>query len=169
MGKIVSYIGNFVRVDKVTQEKSNLFFARVLVEVKIDQEFPEMVQFLNEKGAVIDQKVFYAWKPIKCSSCTGYGHSHEQCFKPVKQKKRWVVKADHGKPDTIPARLAEKEARTQISRVEHQEKVGIPQTNNSFAVLTEASTEELFYEMDQQGGLAKGNEMQGLEAPESNG
>lgn len=174
MSKIVSRIGKFVRADKVTQEKSNLSFARVLVEVKIDQQFPEMIQFLNENGVVINQQVYYEWKPIKCTQCNGYGHNKDQCFKPVQQKKKWVEKNMNGKrvanqtekelkvdnPDEIGAR-----PQPPVQQVE----VGIPSMNNSFAMLTEASTEELFYDVGHQEGIVKENEVQGLEAPGRNG
>ena len=90
--KIVESIGKFVRVDEVTLEIANLMFARVLVEVLVDQMFPEVVQFRNEKGYVIEHKVYYGWKPIKCSGCKGYGHNREQCVKPKVIKKIWVKK-----------------------------------------------------------------------------
>lgn len=174
LSNIVSSIGKFVRVDKITQEKSNLLFARVLVEVQTDQEFPEMVQILNEKGIVIDQKVFYAWKPINCTSCNGYGHSHEQCFNPKKQKKVWTVKTNSGKPCPTQSRPIQhdvKEAGTQLSgeEQEHQATVDIPHMNNSFAVLTEASTEELSMKLSNMGGKEMRNEMQELETPEGHG
>lgn len=56
-------------------------FARVLVEVEVDQQFPDRVQFKNEKGMVVDQKAHYAWRPIVCKQCSVYGHSQSECVR----------------------------------------------------------------------------------------
>lgn len=68
-------------------QKGNLLFARVLVEVYIDQPFPEIIKFRNEHGHIVEQTIFYAWKTIKCTSCTGFGHRQVQCHKPKKTHK----------------------------------------------------------------------------------
>lgn len=85
-------IGRYIRMDQVTKEKADLRFARVLVEVKINQTFPECIHFKNEHGCVITQKVYYQWTPIRCLNCKGYGHGMEECVKHQKGKQKWVVK-----------------------------------------------------------------------------
>lgn len=73
-------------------EKEDLMFARVLVEIKIDQDFPEIIQFMNEHGKIMEQKVYYHWKPIRCVSCKGYGNNKDKYVKPQKARQMWVKK-----------------------------------------------------------------------------
>ena len=94
--KIVSRIGKFTMVDQATLSRARLQFARILVEVNVDQEFPDLVHFKDENGVVREQGVLYGWKPILCDKCNGYGHNGGDCVKRHKQdgpiKKVWVVK-----------------------------------------------------------------------------
>ena len=91
--KIAGLVGTVIKVDQATQHRDKLLFAKVLVEVRIDQEFPELIQFLDEKGVIIDQRVEYDWLPISCSICKGMGHTMEKCHKRVnKGKKIWAPK-----------------------------------------------------------------------------
>ncbi|XP_048498021.1 uncharacterized protein LOC125496564 [Beta vulgaris subsp. vulgaris] len=48
--KIAGIIGKPIRTDRAMAQKDMLEYARILVKVKLDQEFPEMVAFMNEKG-----------------------------------------------------------------------------------------------------------------------
>lgn len=41
-------------LDKNTEKKVGLQFARVLVEVKVEDQFPEVIYFRNEKGEIIE-------------------------------------------------------------------------------------------------------------------
>lgn len=50
-----------------------------MVEVEIDQEFLETIQFRNEKGLIVEQNVGYGWKPVYYTSCKGYGHGKTKC------------------------------------------------------------------------------------------
>lgn len=73
LGKIVGQLGVMIKVDLATKTRDKLMFARVLIEVKVDQEFPSVIHFLNEKGVKIDKKVNYDWIPITCTVCRGMG------------------------------------------------------------------------------------------------
>lgn len=42
--------------DHNTEKKTGLHFARLLIEVGVDSVLPEKVNFMNEKGALIEQK-----------------------------------------------------------------------------------------------------------------
>lgn len=50
MNKIVGAIGKPIRTEIATTQKDSIEFARVLVEVRIDQEFPNEICFENENG-----------------------------------------------------------------------------------------------------------------------
>ena len=62
LSKIGSVVGKPLMVDRNTEKKVGLNFARLLAEVKIGAQLPEEIYFRNEKGVVIDQKVVYNWK-----------------------------------------------------------------------------------------------------------
>lgn len=83
--KIVSPIGQFLRLDQTTMNRETLISARMLVVVDVNQEFPSMVKFRNEKGCIVNQPVYHPWKPIQCMKCNGFGHSQLDC---VTQKKK---------------------------------------------------------------------------------
>ncbi|XP_056695410.1 uncharacterized protein [Spinacia oleracea] len=69
-------------------------FAKVLVEANIGQLCPKQIQFVNEKGHVVDQPVEYDWLPILCSHYRGFGHESTLCSKVLEppQRKVWVPK-----------------------------------------------------------------------------
>lgn len=53
--KIVGVIGKPLRTNRATSQKDIFEFARVLVEVSINQDFPNEIMFYNEKGKMISQ------------------------------------------------------------------------------------------------------------------
>lgn len=79
MNKLAELIGKPIRSDRATAQKEMLAYARVLVEVSINQTFPNEISFVNEKGARVHQQVIYECKPIKCSDCGGVEHTVEEC------------------------------------------------------------------------------------------
>lgn len=72
----------------------------MLVEVKLDQEFPKEIIFLNEKGIMTCQLVVYECKLVFCFDCKGIGHTMAECKKKrikiaaqkIKHKQVWVEK-----------------------------------------------------------------------------
>ncbi|KAL2922945.1 hypothetical protein RDABS01_014436 [Bienertia sinuspersici] len=66
-----------------------------MVEVKFNQDFPDYVEFKDEKGNRRRAVLHYEWKPILCSTCHKVGHSQQECYhkKETKQgQKQWVRK-----------------------------------------------------------------------------
>lgn len=106
--KIASSVGKFQKMDQTTLNKDRLMFARILIEVKMDQKFPDVIHFQNENGVIVEQMVYYAWKPVKCLKCNGYGHTKEVCVKKNQQKKVWVVKKKNDEHVTT-VKVAEQE------------------------------------------------------------
>ncbi|XP_074315744.1 uncharacterized protein LOC141651956 [Silene latifolia] len=102
---IAGLVGNFVRKDIATAEKKRLSYARVLVELKMDQHLPDKVQFLDETGNVVVVQVTYEWRPVSCEGCKGFGHDKQQCrkAKPKVQTK--------GKPNPPPEKQKRQEWR----------------------------------------------------------
>ncbi|XP_021739730.1 uncharacterized protein LOC110706131 [Chenopodium quinoa] len=77
--KIGKLIGRPVKTDKITANKEKLEYARLMVEVPVDGEFSAEIDFLDEKGVTVNQKVSYEWKPINCNKCKGMGHDEGNC------------------------------------------------------------------------------------------
>lgn len=46
------------KTDKYTKEKLMLNYARLLVEIPLEGNFPDFIEFANEKNVVIRQKVY---------------------------------------------------------------------------------------------------------------
>lgn len=72
--KITSRLGDPIKWDEATRNRDKLQYARILVEVKIDQKFPEFIQFWNENGCLTEVLALFEGKPIQCQSCNGFGH-----------------------------------------------------------------------------------------------
>lgn len=89
--KIVGLVGDALQMDKATKMKDRLQYARVMVEIQLQQDLPEVIYFCNEHGNVIDKQVEYEWRPTLCKKCGGIGHSEEECRKGGPAKK-WVPK-----------------------------------------------------------------------------
>ncbi|KAL9241930.1 hypothetical protein vseg_015982 [Gypsophila vaccaria] len=91
--KITRLIGSFLRTDANTMLKTFAGFYRVLVNVKMGQEFPNQLKILDEKGNVQVIRVTYDWLPIKCSLCGDMGHQKDDCRKDKQQPKQiWKKK-----------------------------------------------------------------------------
>ncbi|XP_074305014.1 uncharacterized protein LOC141639943 [Silene latifolia] len=79
--KLSSLIGKFVHVDDLTVDRTLLGFARIMVEVEVDQKFPDKITFVDEMGQNVTVLVEYDWLPITCTKCKGIGHTEKQCRK----------------------------------------------------------------------------------------
>uniref|UniRef100_A0A803PJP0 Reverse transcriptase domain-containing protein n=1 Tax=Cannabis sativa TaxID=3483 RepID=A0A803PJP0_CANSA len=78
-------------------ERERLSYARVMIEVIMDQNFPEFLKFENEFGSSTKVNLKYEWKPVGCSHCSGLGRTAAECRKHSNGKPQWVVKQDNRK------------------------------------------------------------------------
>ena len=53
--------------NRITQYKSILKYARILVEMQLSGEIPKSIIFKDEKGVIVNQVVEFEWKTIRCS------------------------------------------------------------------------------------------------------
>ncbi|KAJ8421390.1 hypothetical protein Cgig2_031915 [Carnegiea gigantea] len=81
LSKLGSLLGIPIKIDKFPRDKTILKYARLLIEMKLQDSFPEYIDFVNEHDMVVRQKVEYEWKPSKCNFCRMYGHSDAECRK----------------------------------------------------------------------------------------
>lgn len=70
----MAQIGDPVKCDETTSKREKVQYARVLVRVQIDQNLPNSLVFLDEKGLTQECRVEYEWKPTQCSNCLKFGH-----------------------------------------------------------------------------------------------
>ena len=68
-------------VDYATLNFDKLMFARVFVDMKINEDYPDYISFINENDNLIKLSVLYDWKPILCQHCALFGHTIENCKK----------------------------------------------------------------------------------------
>ncbi|XP_074297629.1 uncharacterized protein LOC141628372 [Silene latifolia] len=94
--KIVGLVGKPVHCDSNTQLKTFIGHARVMVEVKMGGDLPDVIEFTDELDVTHRKIVHYEWRPTICSECKGVGHMARDCRKkqqpgkPVREV--WVPK-----------------------------------------------------------------------------
>lgn len=49
-------------------------YARVLVDIQLDRQFPEFIEFFNEHDMLIRQQVHHELVLVKCNFCGMYSH-----------------------------------------------------------------------------------------------
>lgn len=77
--KIVAQVGDHIKKDEATRNIDKLQYARVLVEMNIDQDFPSPVNFINEVGEKTMVPMTYEWRPVRCWVCSNFGHESKVC------------------------------------------------------------------------------------------
>jgi hypothetical protein len=87
---VASGIGKPLCVDSVIEEQLRIGFARVLVEVSIDSDFPKEIEIVGVDGNRVVVGIEYPWIPIKCMKCKSFGHLAHTCTKV--EKKLWIPK-----------------------------------------------------------------------------
>ncbi|XP_062080013.1 uncharacterized protein LOC133784752 [Humulus lupulus] len=91
MTKIMNSVGKYIRQDRATLAREKLQYARVLIEVNISQELPNVIKFRDENGEAVYVDLYFEWKPDRCASCKGFGHKQEVCKK--KTHKMFLIKS----------------------------------------------------------------------------
>ncbi|XP_074291298.1 uncharacterized protein LOC141618078 [Silene latifolia] len=90
--KIANLVGKYVKSDAATESKTRLGFARLMVELKVDQIFPSNITFMDEKQNKIKITVEYEWKPSTCNKCKQLGHEQNNCRKGLHKKVKKIQK-----------------------------------------------------------------------------
>ncbi|GLT69275.1 hypothetical protein SLA2020_414370 [Shorea laevis] len=72
---IASGVGKPLCADSTTEEQRRLGFARVLVEVNTESDFPKEIEIINSDGLPVNIGVEYPWLPVQCKTCKSFGHA----------------------------------------------------------------------------------------------
>ncbi|KAJ8423454.1 hypothetical protein Cgig2_012911 [Carnegiea gigantea] len=91
LSKLGSMLGVLIKTDRVTKEKTALSYAHMLIEMKLNETFPEYSDFINDWDVVMRQSVKYEWKPIKCDYYQMLGHEDTKCGRKNKIRKELRV------------------------------------------------------------------------------
>jgi len=81
LSKIGSILGIPLMRDEYTRDKSMIKYARLLIDISLDGQFPDYIEFFNEHETLVRQQVVYEWKPIKCFHYKMFGHEESHCKK----------------------------------------------------------------------------------------
>ena len=82
-------LGIPIRTDKYTKDKSFLKYARLLIEIQLEDNFSEYIEFVNEHNVVVRQRVEYEWKLTKCDFCKMYGQTRDDYRKKPQPRIEW--------------------------------------------------------------------------------
>ena len=63
LSKLGSVLGVPLRTDQHTKDKTYLQYTRLLIDIRLNQEFPDYIEFLKDHGVLILQPVTYEWRP----------------------------------------------------------------------------------------------------------
>ncbi|KAG5598713.1 hypothetical protein H5410_030083 [Solanum commersonii] len=75
LSKIGSSLGKPLYADECTTQASRISFARILIEMDVTRPLPKMIKIRDSKGKMLEQQVWYEWKPLFCQKCLQVGHS----------------------------------------------------------------------------------------------
>ena len=100
LSRIASLIGKPLFTDMMTAHRSILTYARVCVEISIDDELPEKVFLQEPNGIMFEQVVEYEWVPSFCKHCNVFGHLEAKCNnKKPSVKQVWRPKVTSAEPE----------------------------------------------------------------------
>ncbi|KAK4736499.1 hypothetical protein R3W88_000196 [Solanum pinnatisectum] len=75
---IAGLVGIPLRADKATTNRERMTYARLLMEIPLNQEYPTCIMFENENGNIVEQRVEYEWKPVLCTKCKNFGYENSE-------------------------------------------------------------------------------------------
>ncbi|XP_039009388.1 uncharacterized protein LOC120137798 [Hibiscus syriacus] len=76
---IASAIGVPLSMDSITASKSRLEYAKVCVEIGVNDELPKFIDVVLRDGQATSVSVDVPWIPSCCRKCMVFGHSEKGC------------------------------------------------------------------------------------------
>nr|XP_016466880.1 PREDICTED: uncharacterized protein LOC107789555 [Nicotiana tabacum] len=95
LGRIASCIGKPICSDRLTAEGERISYARMLIEMAISQELPNVLLIEEAEGIHREQELEYEWRPDFCEVCFQIGKHEVNCEKsPIDKHKYREEKQD---------------------------------------------------------------------------
>ncbi|CAH9135339.1 unnamed protein product [Cuscuta epithymum] len=108
MSEVASMVGVPLSTDKITQNRSNHHFARVLIEVDVSKPPPLSFPIRLPSCKVVKQMVVYETFPNFCFHCKIYGHHPFICKKLVaKEQDESIVEKEKESEEIVVAKTAQ--------------------------------------------------------------
>ncbi|VFQ92993.1 unnamed protein product, partial [Cuscuta campestris] len=92
LGKLGSILGKPIKRDRATATRAKWSYARIQIEVQVQQEFPDIIYYVDKDDRVVTQEVVYEWRPSICSKCGKLGHLRSQCRKKEGKQERNITR-----------------------------------------------------------------------------
>ncbi|VFQ89754.1 unnamed protein product [Cuscuta campestris] len=92
LGKLGSILGKPIKRDRATATRAKWSYARIQIEVQVQQEFPDLIHYVDKDDRVVTQEVVYEWRPSICSKCGKLGHLGSQCRKKEGKQERNITR-----------------------------------------------------------------------------
>ncbi|WZZ28362.1 uncharacterized protein LOC125579981 [Brassica napus] len=77
---VASGLGEPILTHKPRLDPSNMGEAKVLVEMELERNFPQLIALDDKQGHIYLVKVEYTWIPSTCERCGGLGHKAKRCL-----------------------------------------------------------------------------------------
>ncbi|XP_038991297.1 uncharacterized protein LOC120114449 [Hibiscus syriacus] len=77
---IASGIGILISMDYVTALRTRLQFAKVCVEIDVNDEIPKQVEVVLQNGQSTSVFIEIPWLPPRCRKCKVFGHNDKNCL-----------------------------------------------------------------------------------------
>lgn len=82
---LASSLGKPFYLDSVAEDGIRLEYAKVCIEMKVDENFLYFICVALSNDACIELKIEYTWRPFKCKVCNNFGHVNEVCKRNIKK------------------------------------------------------------------------------------
>lgn len=79
--KIVGQVGRVIKMDSSANSKERLNLARVMIKVRWQEQLQDYIKFYNKHAMIVEHKLEYERRPIRCSKCNGFVHETDVCRK----------------------------------------------------------------------------------------
>ncbi|XP_039004038.1 uncharacterized protein LOC120130969 [Hibiscus syriacus] len=77
---LASGVGIPISMDSVTTSKTMLEFAKVCVEIGVNDEIPKSIDVMLQDGQTSSVFVEIPWLPPRCKKCLIFGHNDKNCL-----------------------------------------------------------------------------------------
>ena len=92
---LASAVGNPLYMDRITENKQRLAFAKICVEVDALSTIPRVIEVRRRNGGLVNVTVEVPWWPQRCTKCCIFGHMDRNCPHKVNMPtaKMWIPKS----------------------------------------------------------------------------